>query len=1434
MKKKKLLLPLMIILLSGAVLAQTSVNDLAPKINNQPIVSEALFDLEFEYPVGVGGGEAGIETDGTNIYTTKWNLGGGFYRYQMDGTYIGFFTIVGATNVRDLAFDGTCFYGGAAGTSVFEMDFTPGAEVLISTITAPVDVRAIAYNEDLDVFYANNWGSNITCFNRAGTYQYDWAVGPTGNNYYGFAYDSYTPGSPYLWGYAQVGTTINELIQMQLPVGTETGLYFDVGSVVSGTSSAGGLAIDNNFVPGEWTFLGLRQNEYIWGLELISNPPITLPWIEDWEGVGPTTTFTSSTSSINGAEEWDYDKTANGRLRYTVYAHNGSQAAAVDANPNGIMSINYLTANLDISNYASSTDLELSFWHMERGDEPHSNDRVWIRGSNSDTWIEMYNLDGGSNGIWYEVTGLDIDAAISGAGQTITSTFQLRFGQEGNVRFNNDGRVFDDIEIYEFSCEPIPYSQDFEAGGAWPIDWSTDNANVWSMSTSWPGAAPPGGYHVYSDYTPYETGTVYSPCFDGSTASNINFRFYHYWKADYSGGSQDGYLYGSRDNGATWPYLIDEWHHNNPATEEGWKEYNISAWADGYTGITFKWEVSHNNDWYWVWDDFQIQEGPFLTPGLWTGVTSNDWDTGSNWDDGNVPDGTIDVVLPAGCPNYPRVNETATCNSLFIHDNANIITTVGADLTVGINIIVGQSITPALFTMNDGTVSCSSLGVSNSGFARINGGTLNCSDYLWVGFGAGGEFELNLGDVNISLHLLSHSGCTVDINGGTINFDDWRSNSSQWAEGTIELSGGTINAAGNVMYGWAGGFMDGPFTMTIGGTYRNWDDNWTTPTGGTVILTGTEGPGPHYCFSSAFGTGENLLGYNLNINASGVSYYLNPDSDVTGFVIENDFSVPAGFASTVNGAFDNDLFNVYGNYTVGTDGSVTTDVAPINVSSNFTVQSDASGTGSWLDNGNLTVTGTSAVERYITDNQWHFISSPVSNAVSNVFLGIYLKCWNEATYTWSPYISSTILPLNVGEGYEVWASSGITGSATVQYTGGTINTGNTNSTVTATDQNGSLDIGFWEGWNFVGNPFPSAVEWNTSWTTTNIDATIHVWNGFTGNYETWNHGSGVAPFGTMSNGIIPAGQGYYVKALDFNPAFTTPQSERLHSTKAFYKNGSMNSPSGFAMELPSKEIKNPKENNMLLYVNAKFETEPLNITEPIDVSQELNEETDKLSNILTLKVEGNNYSDKTLVLFNPETTQGMDNNYDAYKLEGLNEAPQLYSILPDINLTVNVLPSITSDLIVPLGFKIGVSGECTIIASELNSFDPSTTIFLEDLQESKMNDLYQNPTYTFNASPEDDVNRFLLHFSGPNSINETEIEDGIIIYSYENTIYVKSNNSKPFNGEIIVYNLIGQEEARKDFRNTSFNKVVINSPTGYYMVKVISDINTLTKKVFIK
>ncbi|MCB0823051.1 MAG: T9SS type A sorting domain-containing protein [Bacteroidales bacterium] len=255
---------------------------------------------------------------------------------------------------------------------------------------------------------------------------------------------------------------------------------------------------------------------------------------------------------------------------------------------------------------------------------------------------------------------------------------------------NGFGIGYGDISYFT-SFPPIitiPYEQDFEEGGAWPSGWETNNSSVWDMRTNWHGASDPGGYHVYSDYSPSETGTVFSPVFDGTDQTNLQVSFYHYWQADYPGYTQDAYFYGSVDGGNTWPYLIDEWHHDDPSWEEAEKNYDISTWADGHEGIAFKWVVTHNNDWYWEFDDFKLESA--VEAGTWLGINSNDWNDPGNWSGNTLPDEMINVTIPANPEGnfYPETNSNlfAACNNLNISLGAHLYIPADAALTVSGNL----------------------------------------------------------------------------------------------------------------------------------------------------------------------------------------------------------------------------------------------------------------------------------------------------------------------------------------------------------------------------------------------------------------------------------------------------------------------------------------------------------------------------------------------------------------------------------------------------------------------------------------------------------------------------------------------------------------------------------------------------------------------------
>jgi len=240
---------------------------------NATTFTDDLFGEHFQFLCGDGSGEAGIETNGQYIYTSKWN-GEGFFCYEIDGTFLGWFDVPGTAGVRDMAYDGTYFYGAAASTALYEMDFIGQSGTLISTLTAAVATRACAYDSEYDAFYGNNWSDPITLFDRSGGILNQFCCGQYAS-YYGFAYVAPNDDGPWLYGFAQDGGASQAVIVQIDPVaGYETGVVFDaIGYSTTGTGSAGGLAEYFGLVPGRGTLIGIIQNETIFGVEYsLTNP----------------------------------------------------------------------------------------------------------------------------------------------------------------------------------------------------------------------------------------------------------------------------------------------------------------------------------------------------------------------------------------------------------------------------------------------------------------------------------------------------------------------------------------------------------------------------------------------------------------------------------------------------------------------------------------------------------------------------------------------------------------------------------------------------------------------------------------------------------------------------------------------------------------------------------------------------------------------------------------------------------------------------------------------------------------------------------------------------------------------------------------------------------------------------------------------------------
>ncbi len=217
---------------------------------------------------------------------------------------------------------------------------------------------------------------------------------------------------------------------------------------------------------------------------------VTLPINEDFESASGTFQRERDVLCFAGYK-WSYETSAadTGRLRFGVsgFSNSGRSAATLDKSiPSGDTIVNYLTLTADLTNYVSSTDLELRFSYMHHGEDDHLNDKVWIRGSETDTWIEIYDLglNRASAGIYKHVRGLDIDDLLSR--QVVSSTFQFRFGQQDTgvaIKLGEQsGYSFDDIIIEEISC-PFPTGLEvtYLVSDSVELSWVTGGASTWEI-----------------------------------------------------------------------------------------------------------------------------------------------------------------------------------------------------------------------------------------------------------------------------------------------------------------------------------------------------------------------------------------------------------------------------------------------------------------------------------------------------------------------------------------------------------------------------------------------------------------------------------------------------------------------------------------------------------------------------------------------------------------------------------------------------------------------------------------------------------------------------------------------------------------------------------------------------------------------------------------
>jgi hypothetical protein len=491
----------------------------------------------------------------------------------------------------------------------------------------------------------------------------------------------------------------------------------------------------------------------------------------------------------------------------------------------------------------------------------------------------------------------------------------------------------------------------------------------------------------------------------------------------------------------------------------------------------------------------------------------------------------------------------------------------------------------------------------------------------------------------------------------------------------------------------------------------------------------------------------------------------------------------AGIPGTTTEVILADGCNVNGNFpakNVTVNPGVDLTIASGNtltVSGNFTLKSDAAdGTATLIDNGTLAVSGTTSVEQYLTSGRNWYVSSPTSGATTAAISNsAYLASYSEPTASWVTE-SATLTPL---KGYVAVSE---TANAPITFTG-TLNTGNkTNAALTATTANAS-----YKGYNLVGNPYPSYVDW-TQATKTNLLTTMwyRTTEGVTYKFYTYNSTGSIGVPSSVT-GIIPPMQAFWVNVA-------TGSTGTLGFTNAMRSHVSGSNP----LRAPAVE----------------------------KTTQQL----------LRLQVSDGTNSDETVIYFNPNASDGYD-SYDSPKMGNDNLAiPEIYTLCGTEKMVINGLNNSIQDKELQLGFKTGLANSFSIKATELSNFDTNTKIILKDNLLNTEKVLALGSEYDFTSDITNSGSRFSIIFksvSGVTGTNNTADDTGINIFKNANgLITIQRNGNIGQEGRITVCNTLGQMLIST--KTTGTNTIILKSFTpGVYVVSINIAGTVTTKKIVI-
>ncbi len=311
-----------------------------------------------------------------------------------------------------------------------------------------------------------------------------------------------------------------------------------------------------------------------------------------------------------------------------------------------------------------------------------------------------------------------------------------------------------------------------------------------------------------------------------------------------------------------------------------------------------------------------------------------------------------------------------------------------------------------------------------------------------------------------------------------------------------------------------------------------------------------------------------------------------------------------------------------------------------------------------------------------------------------------------------------------------------------------------------------------QGFNLVGNPFTSALQGDIhNWNKTNVVNALWIWDGESGNYRTWN-----GLVGTLEGGIIPSMQGFFVQANGSSPSLTIPSGSRIHHGQPFLKS--------------------------------------------------------TVEKVLVLALTRDSCSDATFICLQNSCGAGMDPWFDVPRMPGASHAPGVWTEWKGGSYSINGLPDDDTDYSVPLCIKAGQTGVHTLKVSGQATFPEDVSVLLEDREQSKWFDLRISPVIDLNLTEGIYDGRFTVRFSRTGDIHRLNPFRNTEVFSFEDQVVIRGLPDLKAPVSVSVYNLFGQEMLHAWIKGALYT-FRPGLPAGYYLIRLVSENQVLSRKIFL-